>query len=385
MEGTVKRDGVKFVPAKPSIYGETEETLGNALKEAGYPAFRTGQILSWLYKKRVSEWSAMGNLPKDLRAWLEERYTLLPLAPVLRKHSTDVTDKMLFSLEDGSLIETVLIRAPMTGVGQEKSRQTVCVSIQVGCAYGCRFCASGLAGFRRHLTAAEVIGQLIRICHLEDERSPRADPDFPSFDNIVFMGMGEPLANYPALMRALTILNADWGFRFGARRITVSTSGLVPQIRQLADEPIPVRLAISLHGATNEVREQIMPINRKYPLEELIPAARYFGEKNKRMITLEFILIRDLNDTLEQAEALAEIARELHAHVNCIPYNTVEGLPWVRPELGRQNRFVQVLRQRGVSVTIRREKGHDIEAACGQLRLQEERRREKEGVAEGVT
>ncbi|MCH8539633.1 MAG: 23S rRNA (adenine(2503)-C(2))-methyltransferase RlmN [Opitutales bacterium] len=365
----------KFVPEKPSIYGENRESLLAALKEGGQPAFRADQVLSWLYKKRVGDWNEMANIPKTLREWLADRWTLQPLTRILCKNSSDVTDKMLFALEDQSLIETVLIRAPQIGVGQEKARHTVCVSIQVGCAYGCRFCASGLAGFKRNLTTAEVIAQLIQICHLEDEQTPRADKDFPSFDNIVFMGMGEPLANFDTLTRALEILNADWGFGFGARRITVSTSGLAPQIRQLADEAVPVRLAISLHGATDEVREQIMPINRKYPLAELLPAARYFAEQNKRMITLEFILIEDLNDSFEQASALAEIARDLHAHVNCIPYNTVQGLPWKRPSLKRQETFVRVLRKRGVSVTIRREKGHDIEAACGQLRLQTEQER----------
>ena len=195
------------------------------------------------------------------------------------------------------------------------------------------------------------------------------------------MGMGEPLANYDNLLRALTIVNADWGLGLGARRITVSTSGLAPQIVRLADEPLGLRLAISLHGATDEVRQQIMPVNRKYPLETLLPAARAFADKHGRMITLEFILIREVNDTLDQARALAKIARDLHAHVNLIPYNTVEGLPWVRPEVPRQDAFANILRQARVSVTIRREKGHDINAACGQLRLQTER---AEGTIEPV-
>jgi len=185
----------------------------------------------------------------------------------------------------------------------------------------------------------------------------------------VFMGMGEPLANYEALVRVLRILNAPWGLNIGARRITVSTSGLAPQIEKLASEGIGIRLAISLHGATNEVREKIMPINKKYPLEVLIPAALAFQKQSGRMLTLEFILIEDVNDSLDQARALAKIARKLHAHVNCIPYNKVEGLEWKRPSINRQNKFVEILKKERVSVTIRREKGHSINAACGQLKL----------------
>ena len=362
---------------------------------AGYKAFRAKQVMDWLYKKRVEDWDAMSNLPKDFRGWLAENYIIYPVRPILDKRSDDVTQKMLMELEDKSLIETVLIRAPQKGVGQEDSRKTVCVSIQVGCAYGCKFCASGLAGFRRNLLAAEVVAQLMHICRREEEQEggnehrtsnvehstsngggesqmSKQAQERPAFDNIVFMGMGEPLANYDALVRTIRILNADWGLNFGARRITVSTSGLAPQIEQLAEEGVAVRLAISLHGATNAVRDQIMPINKRYPLEKLLPAVKAFQQKHGRMLTLEFILIEDVNDSLEQARELAKIARNLHAHVNCIPYNTVEGLPWKRPSIPRQDAFVDILKKAKVSVTIRREKGHDINAACGQLRLKTE-------------
>jgi 23S rRNA (adenine2503-C2)-methyltransferase len=276
-------------------------------------------------------------------------------------------------MQDRSLVETVIIRAPQTGVGLEESRKTICISTQVGCAYGCRFCASGLAGWKRDLSTGEIVSQLMEVCYAEDEATPRARPELASFDNIVVMGMGEPLANYENLIAALTIVNAPWGLGFGARRITVTTSGLVPQIRRLADEPLGVRLAVSLHGATNEVREQIMPINRRYPLEDLLPAVSYFAQRHGRMVTLEFILIEEINDSLDQAANLAAIARDLHAHVNLIPYNTVEGLPWKRPDVRRQDAFASILLQRGVSTTVRREKGHDIAAACGQLRLKVER------------
>jgi len=364
---------MRFEPEKPSLFGETLDSLTERVKSAGFQGFRAKQIMEWLYKKRVEDVESMTNLPKEFRAWLKKQFILYPVRSLLDKRSDDVTQKLLMELEDRSLIETVLIRAPQTGVGQDESRKTVCVSIQVGCAYGCKFCASGLAGFRRNLLTAEVVSQLMHICRLEDAHTQRAKDEIASFDNIVFMGMGEPLANYDTLVRTIRILNADWGLNFGARRITVSTSGLAPQIERLADEGVAVRLAISLHGATDEVRDQIMPINKRYPLSKLLPAARAFQQRHGRMLTLEFILIEGVNDSLDQARELVKIARDLHAHVNCIPYNTVEGLEWRRPSLRRQDAFVEVLKKANVSVTIRREKGHDINAACGQLRLKTEK------------
>ncbi len=366
--------------ASPPLTGsEREPLLGRSpaqlsldFEAAGHAPWRVDQVLDWIYKKQVLDPMEMGNLPKALRGWLAERYSFLELTLRLTKQSGDDTDKLLLGGEDGSLIETVLIRAPQTGVGRQRSRNTVCVSSQVGCAYGCRFCASGLAGWKRNLNAAEILSQFFLIGQLEGARKSRRRADHLTFDNIVFMGMGEPLANYEAVLRAIRCLQSDWGFRCGARRITLSTSGLVPEIDRLAKEELPLRLAISLHGATNAVRNQIMPINRKYPLELLIPAAKRFQEIHGRMLTLEFILIEDVNDSIEQAKALVDIAREVHAHVNCIPYNRVQGLPWKRPSSHRQKRFAEVLKQAGVSVTVRKEKGHDIAAACGQLRLHHE-------------
>ena len=363
-----------FKPEKPSIHGETPDTLGERLVAAGHPRYRAGQVFEWLYPRRAEIAETMTNLPAGLRAWLAEQYDFEATSLVQRKASSDVTQKILQRLRDGSLIETVIIRAPMEGVGQEKSRRTICISTQVGCAYGCKFCASGLEGWKRDLSVGEIVSQLVQVCRIEDKADPaRAAEGLASFDNIVVMGMGEPLANYDNLLAALRIVNAQWGFGFGARRVTISTSGVVPKILKLAEEPLGFRLAISLHGATNEVRNQIMPVNKKFPLEELIPAAKAFARKHGRMLTLEFILIEDINDSLEQAKKLAVIARELHAHVNLIPYNKVEGLPWVRPSLTRQDRFVKELRALGVTATLRREKGHDIDAACGQLRLQTEK------------
>src|SRR5580700_2790627 len=367
---------MKFEPAKRPLTGETMETLTASLAAAGEKPFRARQVLDWVYKKRARSWEEMTNLPKELRGWLDEQFTLMPAALLLNRQSADVTDKLLLELEDRSLIETVIIRVPQEGVGLDHSRKTICISTQVGCAMACAFCASGLAGLRRDLLAGEIVAQLLQVCYLEDARTPRTRSELASFDNIVVMGMGEPLANYDALIRALTILNAEWGLGFGARRITVSTSGLVPKILKLADEPLGFRLAISLHGATDEVRSRIMPINKAYPLAKLLPAVKTFGERHGRMVTLEFILIEDVNDSLEQARRLRDIALDLHAHVNLIPYNTVDGLPWKRPDADRQTAFADVLDRSGVSVTLRREKGHDIAAACGQLRLKTERERD---------
>ena len=367
---------MKFIPEKKPLTGETLESLTETLATRGEPAFRAGQILEWIYKKRVSSWDEMTNLSRDLRSWLDAGFDLMPASQLFTKQSRDVTDKLLLELRDRSLIETVIIRAPQDGVGLDHSRKTICISTQVGCAMGCVFCASGMDGFRRNLSAGEIVAQLLQVCRREDEVTPRAHAELASFDNIVVMGMGEPLANYDNLIRALTILNAPWGLGFGARRITISTSGIVPQIRKLAEEPLGFRLAISLHGATNEVRERIMPVNKRWPLEELLPAAKAFAERHGRMLTLEFILIEEVNDSLDQAEQLSAIADDLHAHVNLIPYNTVEGMEWRRPSITRQEKFADVLRRRRLSVTLRREKGHDIEAACGQLRLQTEKARD---------
>ena len=373
---------MKFTPKKPYLLGETLESLTERMTLAGYPAFRAAQIMDWVYKKFVTDPAAMTNLPKELQAWLTETFTIIATQRVLIKGDPDTTQKLLLKLEDGSLIETVLIKAPDFNDPNDKFRKTVCISTQVGCAYGCKFCASGIAGWKRDLHAGEIVAQIFEIIKLEGGKPTDEGHALP-FDNIVVMGMGEPLANFENLMRALGNLNAEWGFKFGARRITVSTSGVVPRIKELAEMPVQFRLAISLHGATNDIRSQIMPVNKKYPLEELIPAARYYNSKHNRMITFEYILIDELNDTYEQADALVKIcqgkdsygenAAPMKVHINCIPYNKVEGLPWKRPSIMRQQAFVKRLKEGGLSVTIRHEKGHKIEAACGQLRLQAER------------
>jgi 23S rRNA (adenine2503-C2)-methyltransferase len=345
---------------KESIYGTTLSGLRECMEQWGQPAYRAAQVLEWIYAKRVESFEQMTSLPAVLRASLEERFGFETLTPVRVLGSEDTTRKYLFRLADGALIETVLIPASPALYGETSDRRTLCVSTQVGCAYGCKFCASGLDGWSRNLSAGEIVGQIVRVEKLSGER----------VSNLVFMGMGEPLANFKNLQPALEILNAPWGVEIGARRITISTSGLAPQIRLLAELPMQVRLAVSLHGATDQVREQIMPVNKKYPLAQLLDACDYFAQRRKQRITFEYILIRGVNDRPEDASALVEVASRVEAKVNCIPYNTVEGLEWERPEEARQDAFMAVLKRGGVTATLRREKGHDIAAACGQLRRQ---------------
>jgi len=319
----------------------------------------------------------MTNLPRPLRQRLAETYSLYSPEVVRRQGSRDTTEKYLWRLRDQSLIESVLIPANPGLYGEPSDRHTLCVSTQVGCAYGCKFCASGLDGWRRNLLPDEIVNQVIAVERLAAAEAIPAPggprPESRLVSNLVIMGMGEPLANYEHLMKALHILNAPWGGTIGARKITISTSGLAPQIRRLADEPPQYRLALSLHGATDEVRNRIMPVNRKYPLEELAAAGDYYQEKKGRLITCEYILIAGVNDGLDQTKPLAALARRLHAKVNLIPYNRVEGLEWERPAPEVQERFLAALEKEGVTATLRREKGHDIDAACGQLRLKTER------------
>jgi 23S rRNA (adenine2503-C2)-methyltransferase len=325
--------------------------------------FRAKQIIDWLYEKRVSSFEQMSDLPQTLRDRLAAEFQFGNLETVRVLGSDDTTRKFLFRLGDGSLIESVLIPASPALYGERSDRRTICVSTQVGCAYGCKFCASGLDGFSRNLDASEIVQQLLAVEKTSGER----------IDNVVFMGMGEPLANLTNVVRAIRIINAPWGLEIGARHITVSTSGLAPQIKKLADEPLQSRLAISLHGATDEVRNKIMPVNRKYDLTTLLAACDYYASRKKQRIYFEYILIANVNDSEEQAHFLAGHARRIGARVNLIPYNTVEGLEWSRPSRDKQERFLSIVRSHGVVATLRREKGHDIDAACGQLRLQTKR------------
>src|SRR5271170_696941 len=352
--------------SKPDIRSQTQEQVQQQFQIWQEPAYRVTQLLQWLYARRAAHWDEMTNLPKSLRQRLAETYALCWPELARRQGARDTTQKFLWRLADGALIESVLIPASPSLYGEASDRHTLCVSTQVGCAYGCKFCASGLDGWKRNLGVEEIINQVLAVERTESGRGRW-------INNLVIMGMGEPLANYDNLLKALRILNAPWGGQMGARKITVSTSGLAPQIRRLADEPQQFRLAVSLHGATDETRARIMPINKKYPLKELAAACAYYQEKKGRMITLEYILIAGVNDSLEQAAPLAKLALSLRAKVNLIPYNKVEGLPWVRPEEAAQEAFLAALESCKVRATLRREKGGEIDAACGQLRLKTER------------
>jgi 23S rRNA (adenine2503-C2)-methyltransferase len=352
---------------KADIRSQTQEELQSQFALWREPPYRVAQLLTWLYPRRATGWDDMTNLPKALRQRLRETYLLQWPELARRQGARDTTEKFLWRLADGALIESVLIPASPSLYGEASDRHTLCISTQVGCAYGCKFCASGLDGWKRHLRPEEIVNQVLAVERAEAGGGPRL------VNNVVVMGMGEPLANYDNLLRALRLLNAPWGGQIGARKITVSTSGLAPQIRQLAAEPLQFRLAISLHGATDETRAKIMPVNKKYPLKELTAACDYYLEKKGRMITLEYILIAGVNDALTQAPPLARLAHHLRAKVNLIPYNKVEGLPWSRPDEPAQEAFLAALEREGVSATLRREKGHDIDAACGQLRLKTEK------------
>lgn len=369
------------------IKSQSKEELEAQFKAWGEPAYRVAQLLDWLYARRVTSWEAMTNLPKALREKLRGHYSLTTLELARKQGSRDTTQKFLWRLPDHSLIESVLIPANPALYGEVSDRHTLCVSTQVGCAYGCKFCASGLEGWKRNLGVEEIVEQVLAVerwnssnselgtRNAEKQNAATSPAPTPGrfIDNLVIMGMGEPLANYDNLIAALKILNAPWGGGIGARKITISTSGLAPQIRRLADEPLQFRLALSLHGATDETRNKIMPVNRKYPLKELTAACDYYQQKKGRMITFEYILIASVNDGLDQVAPLAKLARTLNAKVNLIPYNKVEDLSWERPTEEVQEAFLAALEKQKVTATLRREKGHDIDAACGQLRLKTER------------
>ena len=366
----------------------TREEIEAQFKLWEQPDYRVTQLLEWLYVWRVTSWDAMTNLPKKLRTQLAENYSLQTLELVRKQGARDITQKFLWKLADGAFIESVLIPANPALYGEASDRHTLCVSTQVGCAYGCKFCASGLDGWKRNLNPNEIVEQVLAIERWDEKnaepevqsaestKAPAPQSALPTprlINNLVIMGMGEPLANYENLLAALRILNAPWGGGIGTRKITISTSGLVPQIRRLADEPEQFRLAISLHGATDAVRQRIMPVNRKYPLKELTAALEYYQAQKDRMITFEYILIAGVNDAIEQARPLAALAHHLRAKVNLIPYNKVEGLPWERPTEEVCEDFLAALEKQKVPATLRREKGGDIDAACGQLRLKTER------------
>ena len=321
------------------------------ITEFGEKPYRAAQIFSWLHEKGAESYDEMTNLPKALRQRLEEEYPLQPLQIVKELRSElDGTRKYLFALKDNNVIESV--RMPYEhGI-------SVCVSSQVGCRMGCRFCASTIDGLVRSLTADEMLDQVYGIRREGGER----------VSHVVIMGSGEPLENYEEAVRFIRLLSAPEGAQISQRNITLSTCGLVPEIRRLADEELAITLAISLHAPNDAKRKKLMPVANRYSLGELIPACRYYFERTGRRLTFEYALVAGENDSDADASELAALIRDLHAHVNLIPVNPVEERPWKRSASGQVMKFQKKLEKYGINVTIRREMGADISGACGQLR-----------------
>jgi 23S rRNA (adenine2503-C2)-methyltransferase len=362
----------------PSLYDPTLDQLQAALKEWGEPDFRAKQIWEWLYVHLADSYAAMTNLPRSLRDRLGAAYPLGRLTPKIDLLSSDGwTRKILFALPDGAQIETVLM--------EYDTRDTVCVSTQAGCAMGCTFCATGQGGFQRNLTTGEIVEQVLfferELRKAEGGNEGKSDretkrvspkPDHPSTDhrltNLVLMGMGEPFANYTALMGALDRLSDPIGYNFGARRITVSTVGLVPMIERFAQERSQVNLAVSLHAATNELRASMLPINQRYPLEVLIPACRAYTETTHRRLSFEWAMIAGVNDTPAQARALASLIKGMLCHVNMIPLNPTHGYSGAASTRERIAAFRAILDEAHITNSLRIRRGIDIHAGCGQLK-----------------
>lgn len=334
--------------------GELEEWV----QSLGQPKFRAKQIFQWLHKERVNSIDEMTNLPQKFREQLKEIATVNTMKEVTRQVSKDGTIKWLWELYDGSTVETVLMR--------HDYGNSVCVSTQVGCRMGCTFCASTLGGLVRNLSGGEVVEQLMNVQRFLDEKEERVS-------SCVLMGSGEPMENYDEAMRFIDIINDGNGLAIGARHITVSTSGLVPAIRRLADEQRQITLAISLHATRDEIRSALMPINRKWGIDELLDACRYYFDRTGRRISFEYALVGGQNDDLQHARELAGLLANLDCHVNLIPVNYVPERNYTRTPKEQIRAFVAELNKLGVNATVRREKGHDIAAACGQLRAEQGR------------
>ena len=343
---------------KPDLVGlepeEARAALARHFASRGQPAYRAEQVLSWLYERLAFSFEEMSNLPKAEREALGEAFDLTALETARLSRSSDGTSKHLWKLADGELIESVLIPT--------STRLTLCISSQAGCAMACTFCATGWSGYRRNLTPGEILAQF------RGARRYAREHGMGAITNVVYMGMGEPLMNRAAVFPSLTLLNR--GYAFGARRITVSTVGVVPGIEEMAGRPEQFRLAVSLHAPNHELREQIVPIEKKYPLPELLEALRKFEAAGGRRITFEYVMIDGVTDRIELASELADIVGEFGAHVNLIPYNPIPGPDW-RPSKREQIiRFMETLEDRGVRTSVRGPRGRDIAAACGQLRAE---------------
>ena len=333
-----------------SIYNLSIEELKQYFIDKGDKPYRATQIFEWLYRFEVRSFSEMTNQKKSIISLLDEEYDLDLLTLKERQVSSDGTEKFLFELNDGHFIETVLMN--------HVYGNSLCVTTQVGCNMGCVFCASGMYKKVRNLETSEIVLQIMSVQKLTGKK----------ITHVVIMGIGEPFDNYDNVIRFMKIINEPKGLEIGARHISVSTCGLVPKIKEFSNETMQSNLAISLHAPTNEIRNQIMPINKAYPLEVLIPALKDYIDKTNRRVTLEYILLRDLNDSVDCANKLASLIRGMNVYVNLIPYNEVKEKPYKRSTTEAMKSFFDALKKRGINVTLRQEQGHDIDAACGQLR-----------------
>jgi len=343
----------------PSLYDLSLSELRKILRTWSQPSFRSDQIWDWLYQKRSTTFPEMLNLPQGLRQQLEQTFILGRLKPLLKLTSRDKsTQKILFELPDGARIETVHMAYRATQTSSR--RNTLCISSQVGCALGCTFCATGQGGFKRNLSSGEIVEQVLFFQRILAARERKVT-------NIVFMGMGEPFANYDNVMQAVARLIHPQGIGLGARRLTISTSGLVPGIERFTQENSQVNLAISLHAANDALRSRSMPVNRRYPIPVLLDACRQYTEKTHRRISFEWAMIKHVNDTVEQATLLGEQIQGMLCHVNLIPLNPTQGFDGQASDPGRIAAFRAVLNHYGVPNSIRSRKGVDINAACGQL------------------
>ncbi|MCA8995731.1 MAG: 23S rRNA (adenine(2503)-C(2))-methyltransferase RlmN [Planctomycetaceae bacterium] len=343
---------------KPLLLNLTRSELTSWCADRGQAAYRADQIRRWIFGKRVSSIDDMHDVPSSLRRALMDDFDLFSSDVQAHQVSKDGTEKLLLILPDGSDVECVLMR--------EEDRRTVCLSTQVGCAMGCIFCASGLLGVKRNLTTGEILEQILRL--------DRLLPIEERITNVVIMGMGEPLANLNALIPALLTLNEKGGLGLGARRITVSTVGLPDKMRELAKTEIPFNLAVSLHAPNDELRSRIVPVNRNIGIAAILEAAEEYFDKTGRRVTYEYVLLADVNDEIAQAKELVRLLKGRNAHVNLIPMNSVSTIALEAPGAPSTGRFLETLLAGGVNATVRKRKGADIDAACGQLRLQQQAR-----------
>jgi 23S rRNA (adenine2503-C2)-methyltransferase len=343
----------EVIRKKTSIYSLELQGLEDWLKENNEHKFRGQQIFDWLYLKRVSSFFDMKNISKQLQNKLANFFEITPLHTIIHQTSKDGTIKFLFELYDGYSIETVLMR--------HDYGNSICVTTQVGCRIGCTFCASTLGGLQRNLEAGEIVAQVVEVQRILDKNNERVD-------SIVVMGIGEPFDNYDHLMSFIRIINHKKTLNIGARHITISTSGIIPKIYAFAEEGLQINLAISLHAPNTELRSTLMPINRAYQLSELMESVKYYIKKTGRRITFEYGLFGEKNDQFIHAKKLAHLIKDIKCHVNLIPVNYVPERDYKRTSKEQIQLFEKTLKNKGINVTVRREQGHDIEAACGQLR-----------------